>query len=150
VIESEFIVWNAPDGDNPARRACQRSLDAVGRKAKDEWLALFAPDAVLEDPVGPSPFDEAGKGHHGPEGLSAFWDTVIAPVARFRFTIHDSFANGPHCANVATFTTELPDGSLVDTDLVTVYRLNEDGLVESLRAHWEMERAFATLRTPEG
>jgi ketosteroid isomerase-like protein len=150
VIESDCITWNAPDGDNPARRASQLSLDAVGRKAKAEWLALYAPDAVLEDPVGPSPFDEAGKGHHGTEGLGAFWDAVIAPVARFRFVVHDSFANGPHCANVATFTTELPDGSLADTELVSVYRLNADGLIDSMRAHWEMERTFASLRQPGG
>jgi steroid Delta-isomerase len=149
VIESDFIVWNAPDAENPARTASQRSYDAVARKAKDEWLALYAADAVLEDPVGPSLFDEAGKGHHGTDGLSAFWDAVIAPVVSFRFTVHDSFANGPHCANVATFTTELADGSLADTDLVCVYRLNEDGLIESMRAHWEMERTFATIRRPD-
>lgn len=148
MIESEFITWAAPDGENSARAASQRSYDAVGRKAKAEWLALFAEDAVLEDPVGPSPFDEEGKGHHGREGLGAFWDMVIAPVKTFHFTVKDSFANGPHCANVATFTMELDDGTLVDTDLVTVYQLNEAGLIESMRAYWELERAMGTMRKP--
>jgi ketosteroid isomerase-like protein len=148
VIESEYIVWNAPDGDNAARRASQRSYDAVVRKAKDEWLELFAPDAVLEDPVGPSLFDEAGQGHHGRDGIGAFWDLTIAPLVSFRATVHDSFANGPHCANIATFTTELADGSIADTELVAVYRLNGDGLIESMRAYWELERTFATLRKP--
>lgn len=148
MIESEFIAWDAPDAENVARTASQRSYDAVGRRAKDEWLALFAADAVLEDPAGPSFFDAEGKGHHGRDGLSAFWDTVIAPVKSFRFTVKDSFANGPHCANVATFSTELADGTLVNTDLVAVYKLDENGLIESMRAHWEMERAVATARRP--
>ena len=148
MIDSEFIDWAAPDGDNPARTASQRSYDAVGRKAKSEWLALFADDAILEDPAGPSFFDADGKGHRGKEAIGAFWDTVIAPVKSFRFAVRDSFANGPYCANVATFTTELADGSLVDTDLVATYRLNANGQIESMRAHWEMERAFATIRHP--
>jgi ketosteroid isomerase-like protein len=148
VIESDFIVWNAPDGENAARTASQRSYDAVARKAKDEWLALFAPDAVLEDPVGPSFFDESGGGHHGLDGISAFWDLAIEPVTSFRFTVHDSFANGPHCANVATFTTELADGSIADTDLVAVYRLDDAGRIVSMRAHWEVDRTMATVRKP--
>jgi hypothetical protein len=38
MIESEFITWEAPECDHPARRLAQRSSDAVSRKAKDEWL----------------------------------------------------------------------------------------------------------------
>ena len=147
MIESEFIVWDAPDEENPARTASQRSYDAVGRKAKDEWLAMFAEDAVLEDPAGPSFFDPEGKGHRGRSGISAFWDLAIAPVKSFRFAVKDSFANGPYCANVATFSTEMADGTMVDTDLVATYRLDENGLIETMRAHWEMDRAMATIRS---
>ncbi len=109
MIESDAITWEAPDGDHPARRLSQRSYDAVSRKAKEEWLALFADDAILEDPVGPSFFDEEGKGHRGKEAIAAFWDLAIAPVAEFRFTIRDSFANGNACANIGTFSTRMQD-----------------------------------------
>jgi steroid delta-isomerase len=140
------ITWTAPDADNPARRVSQRSLDCVSRKAKDEWLALFAEDAVLEDPVGPSFFDPEARGHHGREGVSAFWDMAIAPLVSFRAVITDSFANGNNCANVGTFTTTLEDGTIADTDLIAVYRLNDEGLIQTLRAHWEIDRMMATLR----
>ena len=53
MIESEFVTWEAPDGDHPVRRLSQRSYDLVSRKQKDEWLTLWAEDAVIEDPVGP-------------------------------------------------------------------------------------------------
>lgn len=146
MIESEFITWEAPDGDHPARRISQRSYDAVSRKAKDEWLALFADDAVVADPVGPSFFDESGQGHQGKEAISAFWDMAIGPVERFQFTIRDSFAGGNACANIGTFSTRMADGTLADTDLIAVYRINDVGLIQSMNAHWEVERTMATLR----
>jgi ketosteroid isomerase-like protein len=142
----EAITWLAPDGENPARRASQRSYAAVARKAKDEWLALFAEDAVLEDPVGPSFFDPQGNGHHGRDGIAAFWDLAIAPVVEFRFEIRDSFANGNACANIGTFSTLLEDGSRADTELIATYRLNDQGLIQAMAAHWEVERTMATLR----
>ena len=135
--------------DHPARLAGQASREAASGRRKDEWLALFAEDAVLEDPVGPSMFDPEGKGHHGLEGVSAFWDMAIAPVKEFHFTIRDSFANGLACANIGTFSTVLEDGTLADTDLIAVYRVNDEGKMVSMAAHWEVERTMATLRKPE-
>ncbi|QWF83482.1 nuclear transport factor 2 family protein [Amycolatopsis sp. CA-230715] len=140
------VCWDPEADQPPARVAAWRSMDAVTRGAKEEWLALFAPDAVIEDPVGPSMFDEEGKGHHGREGISAFWDLTIANVERFVFTIRDSHAVGDEVANVGTITTFLPGGYRVDTDGVFVYRVGEDGLVRSMRAFWETERAMATAR----
>lgn len=141
------ITWTAPTGEHPARTASRRSMDAVVRGSKDDWLALFAPDAVIEDPVGPSMFDEQGLGHHGHAGISAFWDLAIAQVQRFHFTIRDSFAAGDESANVGTISTFLPGGLRVDTDGVFVYRVGPDGLITSMRAFWEVERAMATART---
>jgi ketosteroid isomerase-like protein len=140
------ITWSAPETTHPARTASRKSMDAVTRGAKDEWVALFAEDGVVEDPVGRSPFDPEGKGHHGRAGIAAFWDLTIANVERFEFAIEDSFAAGDEVANVGTITTYLPGGSVVDTEGVFVYKVNADGLIVSMRAFWEMDRAMATLR----
>jgi ketosteroid isomerase-like protein len=121
-------------------------MDAVTRRDKDTWLTLFAADAVVEDPVGPSMFDTEGKGHHGHEGIAAFWDLTIGMTERMQFDIRDSFAAGDEVANVGTITAFLPGGMRVDTEGVFVYRVDEHGLIRSLRAFWETERAIATLR----
>jgi steroid delta-isomerase len=121
-------------------------MDAVTRGAKEEWLALFAEDAVVEDPVGKSMFDPTGNGHHGRIAISAFWDLTIGNAERFEFDIRDSFAAGNEVANVGTITAFLPGGSAVDTEGVFTYRVNDDGLIVALRAFWETERAMATLR----
>ena len=73
---------------------------------------------------------------------------AIAPVKDFRFTIRDSFANGNACANIGTFSTVLDDGSLADTDLIAVYRVNDEGKLVSMAAHWEVERTLATCASP--
>ena len=146
MIETDAITWTAPDDDHPARRASQMSAATVARGVKEEWVGLFAPDGVVEDPVGPSVFDPEGKGHHGHEGIGGFWDLAISGVSRFHFTITDSFANGDSCANVGTITTVLEDGTRVDTEGVFVYRVDDHGLIKSMRAHWEFDRAMATAR----
>jgi steroid delta-isomerase len=131
--------------EHPARAMSKRSMDAVKRKAKDEWLALFADDGFVQDPVGVSPLDETGEGHHGHAGIGAFWDATIATLDDVGFEIHDSFAAGDECANVATILAHLPGGMVMRTEGVFVYRLAADGKLQSLRAFWEWDRAMATI-----
>ena len=146
---TDSITWDAPDTDHPARRASRRSMAAVAAGHKDEWLALFTPDAVVQDPVGPSRLDPGGHGHHGREGIGRFWDRNFGFVSRFHFRITDSFANGPCCANIASITMWLGDGgATITVDCVVIYTVGEDGLITSIRAHWEPERAMATLTRP--
>ena len=144
------ISWNAPSkAAHPARDAALASYEAVSCKDKDAWLALFAEDGWIEDPVGPSVFDKDGAGHHGPAGRAAFWDLTIAPVDRFVFDIKDSFAVGHECANYATFQTTLTNGYTASTDMVVVYRVDDDGKIVSLRAFWEFDRTLATVTAPD-
>ena len=83
MITSDAIIWNAPNDPHPARSASQRSYSAVAKGDLEEWLTVYAEDAVLEDPVGPSMFDEEGKGHRGHDGISAFWKVAIEPIDTF-------------------------------------------------------------------
>jgi steroid Delta-isomerase len=149
MIDCDAITWNAPDSDHPARRAGQLSNATVARGAKDEWLALFAPDAVIEDPVGPSFLDPEGKGHQGRDEISKFWDANVSRIKKFHFDISDSFANGPTCANVVTITTTLDDaGTTMRIECILIYTVDDQGLIKSLRAHWEPDRAMATVGAP--
>ncbi len=143
---SGTVGWGAPDGDHPARRAGQRSMAAVAAGHKAGWLRLFAPDALIEDPVGPSLLDPEGAGHRGPGGISRFWDEQVSSVRRFQFQVTDSFANGPCCANILSLTMTLGSGHQMTVDCVVIYTVDDAGLLTSIRAHWEPDRALATLR----
>ena len=124
-------------------------MAAVAEGRKDDWLALLAPDAVVEDPVGPSMLDPEGKGHHGHDGIGEFWDKNFGAVSRFHFQVKDSFANGPSCANVVAITMWLGgDGTTMTVEGVMIYRVSDDGLITSIRAHWEPGRAMSTITRP--
>ena len=45
-----------------ARELGNRSRAAVAAKDRDTWLSLFTDDAVVQDPIGPSPLDPSGEG----------------------------------------------------------------------------------------
>jgi steroid delta-isomerase len=148
-VSDSVVEWNAPSkAAHPARDASLASYDAVSRKDKEAWLDLFTEDGWIEDPVGPSMFDKEGKGHHGREARAAFWDMTIGPVEKFVFEINDSFAAGNECANVARFHTTLGNGYTAYTDCVVIYRVNDAGKIESLRAIWEFDRTMATAKPP--
>jgi len=133
--------------EHPARIVSQRSMSFAERRSKEEWLSLFADDAIVEDPVGPSPLDEKGEGHRGKEAISAFFDMTIAGTG-LKFEIKDSFACGQEVANVGTIHLSLPDGSEGRTDGVFLYKVNDAGKIVSLRAFWELNRTLATITEP--
>jgi len=121
---------------HPAREASRASMAAVESGDRDGWIGLFAPDAVVEDPIGASMFDPDGHGHRGHDAIAAFYDTVIAS-GRIAFAIRESYAGGNECANVGTITTTLADGSRAVVDGVYTYRVDDQGRILALRAYWE-------------
>ena len=125
--------------DHPARNASVASMTAIENGDRATWLSLFAPDAVVADPIGPSPLDPDGNGHRGLEAIGAFYDTVIGP-SQVRFTIKESWEAGNEVANVGRITTTMADGLVVHTDGVFTYRIDDAGRVEALRAYWSIDR----------
>ena len=129
------------DGPLDARELGIRSRAAVHARDRDAWLDLFAPDAVVQDPVGPSPFDPEGKGHHGRDAIATFYDTVIAPSEAVDFEITQSYLAGDEVADVGIIRTTLAGGThqaVVHT--VMTYRTDGAGKIASLRAYWEFDK----------
>ena len=123
-----------------ARELARRSQAAVAAKDRSAWLALFADDAVVQDPIGPSPLDPGGAGHRGAAAIAAFYDTVIATAERITFEIESSYLCGDEVADVGVIRTMLPggrQGAVVHG--VYTYRSNGDGKLAALRAFWEFD-----------
>ena len=115
-----------------------------GDNAKERWLALFADNAIIEDPIGRSPFDPDGQGHRGKAAIAAFWDMAIASVT-LKFEIEKSYACGHEVANVGTITSTLPDGKSIDVPGVFTYRVDDEGRIVALRAYWELDKMMAAF-----
>ena len=124
--------------NSTARELGRRSRAAIEAKDRDGWLALFAPDAIVQDPIGPSPLDPAGYGHRGAAAIAAFYDTVIAPNERITFEIEHSHLCGDEVADVGVIRTTLPGGQHVAVVRgVYTYRADGAGRLAALRAFWE-------------
>ncbi len=94
-----------------ARELGIRSRAAVAAKDREAWLALFTDDAIVADPIGPSPFDPEGKGHHGRAAIAAFYDNVIATAEAIKFEFTESYLCGDEVAEVGIIRTTLAGGT---------------------------------------
>lgn len=125
----------------PAALAFARHVKAVLSKDRAAFVANFAPDAVVEDPVGPSPLDPTGRGHRGHAAIGAFWDGIIAPGS-VRFAIERAIVCGDEIANIGTIFNRMPDGREIGAEGVFVYRVNGEGKLVSLKAYWDYEKTM--------
>ena len=126
---------------NAAQLLSLRSVELVQAGARDAWLDLFAEDAVVEDPVGVSPFDPTGNGHKGRAAIAAFYDRIIARAGKMEPVLHASYPCGDECANVWTARITGVDGVVTENPMVAIYRANATGdKLVSLRAFWDSSR----------
>lgn len=124
-----------------ARELGRRSRAAVEARDRQGWLDLFAADAVVQDPIGPSPFDPDGTGHRGRAAIAAFYDEVIAPSERITFDIEQSYLCGDEVADVGVIRTVIAGGKhAAVVHGVYTYRSDGHGRLAALRAYWEFDR----------
>jgi len=128
----------------PVTVAGRRSREAAVARDKEAWLALFADDAIVEDPIGPSHFDPEGTGHRGKAAIAAFFDKAIAP-SQLEFHFEKTYVCGNEEANVGHIVI-VAGGYRVQAEGVFTYRVNTDGKIAALRAYWEVAAATAGAR----
>lgn len=131
------------DKQYPAKIAALKSREYVHSHNREGWLGLFAPDAVIEDPIGISYLDPIGNGHRTAAEREAFWDRNIAP-SRIKITIHQSYGSANECANHVTLDlVTLVEGheSHIRINGIFTYNVNDEGLLVSLRGYWEPENS---------
>lgn len=136
------------DKNNLAYQMSLKSREHVRNHDKEGWLAMFATDGIIEDPIGPSDLDPEGRGHSTPAAREAFWECNIAN-STIDIEIRDSFtAGGKECANIVRLTIELGFGGkryrqIVDG--VFTYAVDDAGKLKSLRGYWEYQEGLASL-----
>lgn len=129
------------DRDTAAIRAHKQSIANAMAGNKEAWLALFADDAVVYDPVGKSSHDPEGQGFRGTERISEFWDTMIGP-GDLTMVPHKRFACGDDVAAVVMTATNNMGGLKTFIEMVATYEVNGDGKITTLKVYWD-ETALA-------
>ncbi len=123
---------------NAAVQANIDSLKNVMAGNKEGWLALFADDAVVHDPVGPSSHDPSGEGFRGKDRISEFWDIMIAP-GDLNLIPHKRIAVGDHHAAVFMSAANTIGDFKTQIEMIVTYEVDDEGKVKVLKAHWDVE-----------
>lgn len=131
-----YPIWST---DMDVRELAETSLQLTKDDDRDGWLALFTDDAVVEDPVGVSPFDGGIGGHRGKEAIAKFHDSVISTMDSFDYEIERCYVCGDEAAAVVTFHI-VSGGHKMDMDVVNIYKTDGNGKLVSLRSFWDGSR----------
>jgi ketosteroid isomerase-like protein len=132
--------------------AVQASPECVARHDKAGWLALFAQNGVVEDPVGSAPNRKGhfrGRSESGDDELGSFYETFIAPN-QIRFEVLRDIVTDTEVVRDVLIHSTLSTGLQVSVPTYLIYEMTEeDGEVRIARlaAHWELPRqSLQTLR----
>ncbi len=126
------------DPTHPALLAAHNSWGCVMSKDKEGWLALMADDVRVEDPIGVAPTNPSGEGIQGKAALADFYEKNIAPT-QITIEAEQSFAAGNESAHVLNLTTAFPNGVKIRVHGIFTYRINDEGMITSLRGFWSLE-----------
>lgn len=135
--------------DTPAIRAHLQSITNAQAGNKAAWLALFADDAVVHDPVGPSEHDPAGEGFHGKARIGDFWDLMIGP-GDLTIVSHRRIPCGEHVAACDITATNKIGGFKTAIEMIVVYEVNDAGKLRSLKAYWDVDKVAQQVAAQGG
>lgn len=118
----------------PSRESIQATIESyvksVAGGTVDDVLALYAPGATVEDPVGSDPRTTEAA-------LREFYG-IIEPLEQ---TVELGVVKiaADHAAFNFTLTTHLPDGQKVDISVIDVMTFDNDAKITSMKAIWGPE-----------
>jgi steroid Delta-isomerase len=139
VATTNRIIWDASHFEHTARVASWRPLDGITRSDRETYVSLYTPNGVIHDPVGRTSVDPTGMGHRGHDPLATFWDQSVASITGgMSLVVHKSLATDNQVANSFTIIIRPPHGGEVATECICVYRVDADGLLLYVGAHWEV------------
>ncbi|UQE74116.1 nuclear transport factor 2 family protein [Gordonia sp. PP30] len=117
--------------------AVDESPAAVADHDKARWLSLFAPTAIVNDPVGSVP-------HRGAAQLARFYDTFIAPNA-VRFRVDHDVVCGDEVLRDVTLEIQMSDRVTLLVPAHLRYVMTGDAQIDGLYAHWELPAMVGQL-----
>ena len=112
------------------RATLQAYADGWQSGDKEAWLALFADDARLIDPVGTD-------ANIGKEAIAAFWDRVTGLGMKMRPEVQRIVVCGGQGVLVFTMNTVNDAGMGMAVDIVDIFELDEAARITTMRAYWD-------------
>lgn len=112
------------------RAAVESYVELFGAGNRDRWLALFAEDAVVVDPVPSEP-------HVGRKAIGGFWEGITSMADRVEIDQQALHICGDQAALVYSVKLANADGGGMAFDGVEVFSVDDQGLIRSVHAYWD-------------
>jgi steroid delta-isomerase len=111
--------------DQHIKDVLQAYVDAITGEDVEAVVALFADDAVVEDPIGT-------PAHHGKDALRAFYQIAVDSVEKMELEgnvrVRDHFG--------AAAMRAKPKGVDMHMETLDVMEFNDEGLITKMTAYW--------------
>ena len=105
-------------------------------------------NGTVEDPVGPSMFDEEGTGHRGAQELSEFWDKTVGTTEKIDFEFDEEIICGSEVAYIGKIVTHI-GGHISESRGVFTYRVDEEAAAAARAAREQGQAAGTSSDAPE-
>ncbi|MDH3653565.1 MAG: nuclear transport factor 2 family protein [Myxococcales bacterium] len=148
MVQPSFRTASSSYDREAILHAAKASPELAGQHDKERWLALYADDAILEDPVG-TPASHKGRrpGRLGDE-LGRFYEAFIAASGIEMVARQDIVSDMHVFRAVDIHTTNLKTGLKMRVPANLLYEIvpRDSGLaIRRMQAHWELNRISRLL-----
>lgn len=113
-------------------------FNAINHLDAAAWVACFAPEGHVEDPVGSAPL-------RGEAALRAFFGGLAGLFERVRMTPEEVFTVGAHTAVHWRGIGLGKNGRAVHFEGIDVFRFDAQGRVLSVKGYWDSAAVVAEL-----
>ncbi len=112
------------------RAAVDAYVTAFSARERDAWLAVFAEEASVIDPVPAEPST-------GRNAIGAFWDGMTSMADRIVLVQRGLHVCGDQAAMEYTLTLGPADGGGMSFKGVEIFTVDDGGLITSAVAYWD-------------
>ncbi|NKY59858.1 nuclear transport factor 2 family protein [Nocardia flavorosea] len=113
------------------RDVVEQYVKLVGSGPAEDIVALYAPDAVIEDPIGTEP----KQGH---DAIREFYNVVTSLERETSLAPETVRIAGNHAAFVFTLITKF-DGQRMTLSPIDVMEFDAEGRITRMRAYWSAD-----------
>lgn len=119
--------------------AVEEYFASIGSLNVSRFVDNFAPDGVLEDPVGTPSLQ-------GTPAIAAYFGAIIAPFSEIKPKVQEVIVCGHEAAVNWRLLLTTTAGKKITIDGMGVFNFNQDGKLQSVREFWDLAAFLAQLQ----
>jgi steroid delta-isomerase len=119
--------------------AVEEYFASIGSLDVQRFVNNFAPDGVLEDPVGTPPVQ-------GTQAIAVYFGAIITPFSEIKPYVQEVVVCGQEAAVNWKLRLKTTAGKVIIIDGMGVFKFNQQGKLQSVREFWDLAPFLAQLQ----